>query len=146
MPRGGKAPSKSSSYHRSSIPASTSSFKAQDVSTTVASVLEELKSLMSQIQVSTSSLRFVYGVHHLELVVCSSYNFCQAGYDHFQLDNLLVANILLLAISIILRDEPLKFACFWKLSRHDIRTREIINKVYLALLFSAQLIFQSTRV
>lgn len=60
MPRGGKlmgkAPSKSSSYNRSSTPASTSHSKAQEVSTTVASILGELKSLTSQVQVSNICL------------------------------------------------------------------------------------------
>ncbi len=55
MPRGGKLgkiPSKSSSYYRSSTPASvTSSTKGQEVSSTVASVLSELHSLVTQIQV-----------------------------------------------------------------------------------------------
>ena len=57
MPRGGKLmgkiPSKSGSYHRSSTPASVaSSTKGQEVSSTVASVLSELHSLVTQIQVN----------------------------------------------------------------------------------------------
>lgn len=56
MPRGGKVgkipSSKSSSYHRSTTPASvTSSTKGQEVSSTVAAVLSELHSLVNQIQV-----------------------------------------------------------------------------------------------
>lgn len=59
MPRGGKLmgkiPSKSSSHHRSSTPASMSSSKGQEPSTTVVSVLSELHSLITQIQEERNS-------------------------------------------------------------------------------------------
>lgn len=51
----GKIPSKGSSHHRSSTPASTSSNKGQEVSGTVASVLSELHSLSVQIQEERNS-------------------------------------------------------------------------------------------
>ena len=64
MPRGGKLlgkiPSKSGSHYRSSTPASTSS-RGQEVSTAVTSVLSELHSLITQIQVYTH-VQLFYGL------------------------------------------------------------------------------------
>ena len=67
MPRGGKnmgkGLSRNSAFGRASTSASGSSSKTQEVSTTVVSVLSELKSLALQIQVSNPKLVSCFVVH-----------------------------------------------------------------------------------